>query len=84
MTLKEKVNIGLKEARVLRGKNKGKLKANCPPINTYGAAVWQGIVWHTNPFKIGIGHQLLMSEGKREVYNYVVKCGEHIKFSTFE
>lgn len=65
------INIGIHEAFSTRGARP--LKAKCPPINTYGAAIWQAVIGHTNPFKMGIGHMLFMDEDKRAVYTEVDK-----------
>lgn len=84
MELKEKVELGLKEAISSRGKNKGMLKAKCPKMNTYGSAVWQAIMTYSNPYKVGLGHMLFMDKEKREVYDYVIEAGKHIDLSTFD
>lgn len=83
MQLKEKIEQGFKEAIVSRGKRKGMLKTKCPKINTYGAAVWQAIQGHCNPYKVGIGHCILMNDDKREVYEYINKVGNYVDLSTF-
>lgn len=84
MELKEKIEIGLNEAISSRGKNKGMLKAKCPPMNTYGSAVWQGIMASSNPHKVGLCHMLFMDKDKMEVYNYIRECAKYIDLSTFD
>lgn len=84
MELKEKLEIGLKEAISSQGKNKGLLKAKCPPMDTYGSAVWNALQTYSNPYKVGFGHMLFMSKDKKEVYDYIVKVGKVVDLSTFD
>ena len=83
MTLKQKVEQGLNDALVSRGKRKGKLKSQCPPVDTYGAAVWQAIQGYCNPYKVGIAHCMFMSDDKREVYDYINNAGNYVDLSTY-
>jgi hypothetical protein len=66
--MRKKLLVAWETATVSRGKRKGKLKAKCPPMNTLGAACWQGM--NTNPWKIGIAHLLFMDKEKMEVYEW--------------
>ena len=84
MELKEKVRIGIKDALSSRGKNKGLLKAKCPPMDTYGSAAWVALMSYSNPFKVGFGHILFMSADKYEVYEYIVNLGNYVDLSTFD
>ena len=84
MNLGEKINQGLSEAICSRGKRKGMLKAKCPPMNTYGSAVWSAIQMYSNPYKVGFGHMLLMDKDKRDVYDYVINVGKQVDLSTFD
>jgi len=84
MNLEEKVKQGLKEAICSRGKRKGMLKAKCPPINTYGSAVWSAIQSYSNPYKVGLGHMMFMDKDKREVYNYLIEAGKYVDLTTFD
>lgn len=84
LTLQDKVLMGLKEARSSRGKSKGLLKAKCPPMDTYGAAAWQAIQGFSNPYKVGFGHIMFMSDDKREVYDYIVKVGNFVDLRGFD
>ena len=81
---KSNLEQGLKDARVSRGKNKGMLKAKCPPMNTMGAAVWQALMLYSNPYKVGFGHMMFMGEEAKEVYNYIYKMGSYIDLTTFD
>ena len=83
-TLKENVKQGFKDAIASRGKNKGLLKAKCPPINTLGAAVWNAIQNYSNPYKVGFGHLMFMRGETKEVYNHVVDCGKRVDLSKFD
>lgn len=84
MNLEEKVKQGLEEAICSRGKRKGMLKAKCPPVNTYGSAVWNAIQGFSNPYKIGLGHMMFMDKDKREVYNHIMKIGNIIELSKLD
>ncbi len=83
-SMKERLANGLLDALVSKGKNKGMLKKQCPPMNTVGSAVWQAIVGFSNPYKIGFGHMMFMDEGNRELYDYVVQLGKHVDLTTFD
>ena len=78
MTIQEKLLQGRKEAIVSRGKNKGSLKATCPRMNTYGAAVWQAFQFVFNPMKVSIGACLMMDDDVRSVYDYSVELFDNI------
>ena len=68
---KSVIKSAMKNALVSKGKNKGQLKAQCPPIGTPEAAAWQAIVAKANPYKLGIGHLLFMSAEHREIFDAV-------------
>ena len=68
---KETVQLAMQNALVSRGKNRGQLKAQCPPMGTPEAAAWQAIVAKANPYKLGIGHLLFMSAEHREIFDAV-------------
>ncbi len=63
----------IKSATVSRGKNKGALKTNCPPMGSDGAAAWQAITTHANPYKMGIGHMIFFSERQQAIYSEIDK-----------
>jgi hypothetical protein len=54
-----------------RGKNKGQLKAKCPPMNTPEAAAWLAIMSHVNPYKVGFGQMLFMDSGNRAIFDAI-------------
>lgn len=69
----QRIKLAIAGALVSKGKNKGSLKAKCPPIGTDAAAAWQAIMFHANPYKVGLGHYLFMPDEIRDnVYNVVV------------
>ena len=68
---KSVIQSAMRGALVSKGKNKGQLKAQCPPIGTPEAAAWQAIVAKANPYKLGIGHLLFMSAEHREIFNAI-------------
>ena len=84
MELAEKVRIGIDQAIVSRGKKRGMLKAKCPPMDTYGAAVWQALQFYSNHYKMGMGHMIFMSKECREVYDYVKSAGKVVDLSSFD
>ncbi len=74
------VAIALKELKsaitgslVSRGRNKGLLKAKCPPMNTPEAAAWQAITSIANPYKLGFGHMLFMTKPNRQIYDLTLE-----------
>ena len=75
------IQIGLREAF---SKRDGQLKAKCPPMNTYGAAVWQGIIGHVNVFKISIGHMLFMDSEKQAITILVDKKLKDVESITYD
>ena len=82
--MKDKLEIGLQEALVSVGKNKGLLKKKCPPVNTYGSAVWNAIQYHSNPYKISLGHLYFMDAEILELYEYVKDLGKSIDLRNFD
>lgn len=84
MELTAKFAKGLDQALCSRGKNKGRLKAKCPPVNTYGAAVWQAIMMYSNPYKVGLGHMMFMDKEKKELYDHVIEIGKSVNLRDFD
>lgn len=58
-------------ALVSRGKNKGILKAKCPPGGTDAAAAWQALMGHANPYKLGFGHIMFFNDRQRAIYDAI-------------
>ena len=56
-----------------RGKNKGKLKAKCPPMHTDAAAAWQAIQMEANPYKVSMGACLFFSLRQTKIFNAVLE-----------
>lgn len=84
MNVHDKLVIGLQEAIVSRGEKKGMLKAKCPPMDTYGSAVWNAIQSYSNPYKVGIGHIFFMSKECKELYEYVREIGKDVNLRNFD
>jgi len=84
MSLIQRFEKGLQDAFVSRGKKKGLLKAQCPPMNTEGAAVWQAIMSESNPYKIGFGHLLFMSTDNKEVFNLTLRVAKIKDLTRFD
>ena len=58
-------------ALVSRGKRKGMLKAQCPPMGTDAAAAWQALTGHANPYKLGIGHMIFFTDRQNAIYRAI-------------
>ena len=58
-------------ALVSRGKNKGILKAKCPPTGTDAAAAWQALMGYANPYKLGMGHIMLFNDRQNAIYRAI-------------
>lgn len=56
-----------------RGKNKGQLKAKCPPMHTDAAAAWQAIQMEANPYKVSMGACLFFSLRQTKIFNTVLE-----------
>jgi len=56
--MQDRLVQALKDATAQRGKNKGMLKAKCPPMGTDGAIMWNAIMLYANPYKVGMTHLL--------------------------
>lgn len=80
----DKMKMGVAEAFVQMGSRKGLLKKKCPPMNTYGSAVWNAIQYHSNPYKVGFGHLYFMDAEIRELYDYVKDLGKSIDLRNFD
>lgn len=71
--LKEICVAAIKVATVSRGAGKGGLKAKCPASASDGAAAWQAIMGHANPYKMGIGTIMFFSERQHAIYDAIDK-----------
>jgi len=58
-------------AKASRGKNKGLLKATCPPMGTDAAAAWQALMGHANPYKMSIGQIMFFTDRQRAIYRAI-------------
>ena len=66
--MNERMKTALRNAIASRGRHKGLLKAKCPPMGTDEAAMWQAVTAVANPYKMGIGHLILMNREQRAFY----------------
>ena len=80
----DKMKMGVNEAFAQIGPRKGMLKKKCPPMNTYGSAVWNAIQMYSNPYKVGFGHLVFMDADTRELYNYVRELGKSVDLRNFD
>jgi hypothetical protein len=73
-----KVSEAVDNAIATRGKNKGQLKAKCPPVNTPAAAAWLAMMSIANPYKVGMAQMLFMDADNRKVYEAVKSACEKV------
>ena len=57
--LNERLHNALDAAIAQRGRNKGMLKAKCPPMGTDGAIMWTALMMYANPYKVGMVQALV-------------------------
>ena len=67
------ITNAINDAIAKSGKNKGQLKAKCPPSNTDAAAAWQAIQMEANPFKVSMATCLFFSERQTKIFNAVIE-----------
>jgi hypothetical protein len=58
-------------SKVSRGKNKGMLKATCPPMGTDASAAWQALIGYANPYKMSFGQIMLFTDRQRAIYRAI-------------
>lgn len=63
-------------ALVTRGKNKGKLLRQCPPMGSDAAAAWQAVMLLANPYKVSLFSITLFNERQAWIYKELVKALE--------
>lgn len=66
--MEKRLLLALDGAIAQRGKNKGMLKAKCPPMGTDAAVMWQALVLYANPYKASIFQMAMASHGDSEFY----------------
>ena len=64
----QRILLAFEDAIATRGKRKGMLKAKCPPMGTDGALMWQACMMNANPYKVGMGHLILMNKECRDFF----------------
>jgi hypothetical protein len=74
--LKDICITAIDAACVSRGRRKGMLKASCPNSRTDGAAAWQAMVGHANPYKMSIYQIMFFSDRQRAIYDAIDKSLE--------
>jgi hypothetical protein len=52
--LEKRLLLAYEGAIATRGKNKGMLKAKCPPMGTDSAVMWQACMYYANPYKVSL------------------------------
>jgi hypothetical protein len=73
---KDMVIAAIDSAIVSRGKSKGRLKRQCPPMGSDGAAAWQALMLQANPYKASIWQVSLFSERQSYIYRQVSEAIE--------
>jgi hypothetical protein len=71
MNLSDTARVALAQCFATRGKHKGQLLARCPRSDSMAAAAWQGAMSIVNPYKLGIGVLMFMTQEQRTVYNEI-------------
>ena len=69
--LKDICISAIETATASRGQHKGRLKSKCPPMGSDGAAAWQAIMGHANPYKLGMGHIVFFTERQQAIYKAI-------------
>ena len=67
----ESIKDAITKAFASKGKNKGFLKAKCPPVNTPENAAWLAIQGFANSYKANFGQMFMMSSKNREIYDLI-------------
>ena len=81
--MKDRIVKALDGAIASRGKNKGQLKAKCPPMNTPESAVWLAMMSHVNPYKVGFGQMMFMDKDNRELFDAVDRAMDKLRPEQF-
>ncbi len=69
----DRVKGAIRGAIASRGKNKGRLKSQCPPVGSDEAAAWQAMMRFANPYKVGMCHLFFMPLEQKAIYEYLCK-----------
>ena len=69
----EYIFTAISGAIATRGKNKGQLKAKCPPMHTDAAAAWQAMQMEANPYKVSMGACLFFNLRQTKIFNAVLE-----------
>ena len=67
-----------------RGKNKGKIKRNCPPMGSDSAAAWQALMLLANPYKASIWQISLFSERQSYIYRNVIDALDGVDLRAYD
>jgi len=74
--MEKRLLLAYEGAIATRGKNKGMLKAKCPPMGTDSAVMWQALMLYANPYKASIFQMVWASHGDSEFYD---ACQQYAK-----
>jgi len=66
--LEKRLLLAYADAIASKGKNKGMLKAKCPPMGTDGAVMWQACMLIANPYKASIFNIMFSTGLDREFW----------------
>lgn len=76
--MENRLLLALDQAIAQRGKNKGMLKAKCPPMGTDGAVMWQALMLHANPYKVSIHQMMFASHGDSDFHEACMAFAEEL------
>lgn len=69
--LSQEAQEALKACLVTKGKNKGALLKQAPPMATLAYAAWQGAMINANPYKASIAGLMFLSPEQWLIYNEI-------------
>jgi hypothetical protein len=83
-TISDTAKQAMCDALVSRGPKKGLLRAKPPRADSLGYAAWQAAQLISNPFKVSMIGQILMSEQQHAVYLELVEVLESLKINNLD
>ena len=81
---KDMIIAAIDSAIVSRGKSKGRLKRQCPPMGSDGAAAWQAMMLEANPYKASIWQISLFNERQSYIFRNVSQAIEGLDLRTMD
>lgn len=78
MLSEEQINEAHKQATCQSGPNKGRLKAQCPPMGSLAAAYWQGAMMAVNPRKVSISQIIFFSPEQHWLFDAAKDAADRV------